>query len=158
MPKTGRKKGKGRKGKTEEEDIIRQQKVEEVKRRFDYLYEIYDPDDSGAIPEEHFGNFVRSLGLYPTNAKLKELSSICREEEGQAFFNAQKLETELIPLVIEAMLEPNSELAAPSEEMLLMALKSLDVEHKGHLTEGDFRTILSSNGEKLDPVELQPAV
>jgi Ca2+-binding EF-hand superfamily protein len=64
----------------------------------------------------------------------------------------------LAPLIVDAMLDPTSELAPPSEEQLLIALHSLDLEHKGHLTEGDFRMLLSNNGEKLDPDELEPAV
>jgi Ca2+-binding EF-hand superfamily protein len=83
---------------------------------------------------------------------------LVKDEEAPNCYFAPKLEEVLTPLVIEAMLNPTSDLAAPSEDALLLALKSLDIEHKGHLTEGDFRTILSNNGEKLDPDELEPAV
>lgn len=157
MPKGKGKKGKG-KGNKEENNVFFEQKKAQVKEMLKTLYAIYDPDETETIKEEDFNDFVRSLGLYPTNAKLKEIAAQCREDETNTFFNCPKLESVLIPLVIDAMINPNSELAPPSEEKLLLALKSLDLEHKGHLTEGDFRTILSSNGEKLDPDELDPAV
>lgn len=153
---------KGKKGKQGEEENLRKQKIPEVLARFEELYTVYSTaekdDPQEVITEEDFPHFVRSLGIYPTNAKLREIAEQCREEEGATCFFGQKLEEVLTPLVIEAMLNPTSELAPPSEEQLLLALKSLDLEHKGHLTEGDFRTLLSNNGEKLDPDELEPAV
>lgn len=153
------KKGKGaKKGRLEEEENLRKSKLPEVLQRFNYLYEIYDQEATGSISEEDFPYFVRSLGLCPTNAKLRELADQCRDNEGDSFYPTQRMESVLTPLVVEVMLNPNSELAPPSEEQLRMALKSLDLEHKGHLTEGDFRTLLSNNGEKFDPDELEPAV
>lgn len=160
MPKSSKKsskKGKN-KAKTEEEELIRQQKADTVIERFKTLYQIYDQDETGSIGEDDFGDFVRSLGLYPTNAKLKELADECKEEGADGCYPTTKLESVLAPLVVEAILNPTSELAPPSEEQLLLALKSLDLDHKGHLAEGDFRTLLSTNGEKLDPEELEPAV
>lgn len=154
-PKKGK---KGKKGNKEEEELIKQQHAGEVIERFKSLYEVYDPDATGTINDDDFGDFVRSLGLFPTNAKLKELSAMCREDESETYYNCSKLEQVLAPLVIEAMLIPTSDLAPPTEEQLILALKSLDSDHKGHLTEGDFRTLLSSNGEKLDPDEIEPAV
>lgn len=152
------KKGKGKgKGKQEEEDAIRLSYEPEVIKRFQTLYEIYDEDDTESIKEEDFNFFVRSLGLCPTNAKLKELAAQCREDESQTFFTRQKLEEVLKPLVIESIVNPEFELSPPTEEQLILALKSLDLEHHGHLKEGDFRTILSSNGEKFDPDELDKA-
>ena len=59
------------------------------------------------------------------------MASQCKEEEGQNFFSSNKLETILVPLVIDSLLIPNSELAPPTEEQLILALKSLDIEHKG---------------------------
>lgn len=152
-----KKKGKA-KGRLEEEENLRKSKLPEVLKRFNYLYEIYDQEATGSISEEDFPYFVRSLGLCPTNAKLHELADQCRENEGDLLYSIQRMESVLTPLVIEVMLNPNSELAPPSEEQLKMALRSLDLEHKGHLTEGDFRTLLSNNGEKFDPDELEPAV
>lgn len=159
MPAKGKGKGgRARKARLEEEEHLRQQKIPEVRARFDTLLDIYDPEVNGYINEEDFPDFIRSLGLYPTNAKLHDIASQCREEEGANFFTVTKLEEVLTPLIIDSMLNPTSELAPPTEEQLLLALKSLDLEHKGHLTEGDFRTLLSNNGEKLDPDELEPAV
>lgn len=157
MPAKKGKKG-AKKGRLEEEENLRKQKLPEVLRRFNYLYEIYDQEATGSISEEDFPYFVRSLGLCPTNAKLRELANQCRANEGDADYKIVKIEEVLTPLVVEVLLNPNSELAPPSEEQLRTALRSLDLEHKGHLTEGDFRTLLSSNGEKLDPDELEPAV
>ncbi|OHT08825.1 EF hand family protein [Tritrichomonas foetus] len=157
MPAKG-KGAKAKKARLEEEENLRKQKLPEVLQRFNYLYEIYDQEALGTISEEDFPFFVRSLGLYPTNAKLRELGDQCREKDGDAFYANNKLEAVLTPLVVEVLLNPNHELAPPSEEQLKLALKSLDLEHKGHLTEGDFRTLLSNNGEKLDPDELEPAV
>jgi Ca2+-binding EF-hand superfamily protein len=158
----GKKGARARKAKLEEEEALRKQKIPEVMARFSYLYGIYSvaekDEEHEVISEEDFPQFVRSLGLFPTNAKLREIGDLCREEEGASCYYAPKLEAVLAPLVIDAMLNPNSELAPPSEDVLLTALKSLDLEHKGHLTEGDFRTLLSNNGEKLDPDELEPAV
>ena len=149
---------KGAKGRLEEEDQLRKQKLPEVLKRFNYLYEIYDQEGLGTISEEDFPFFVRSLGLCPTNAKLAELADQCREKEGDTFYVNNRLESVLTPLIVEVLLNPNNELAPPSEEQLKLALQSLDLEHKGHLTEGDFRTLLSNNAEKLDPDELEPAV
>jgi Ca2+-binding EF-hand superfamily protein len=163
MPgKKGKAAGRSKKAKQEEEEALRKEKVPEVRARFESLYPVYDvaekDDQHEIISEDDFPHFVRSLGLYPTNARLREIADLCREEEGAGCFLGPKLEEILTPLVIEAMLNPASDLAPPSEEQLLLALKSLDLEHKGHLTEGDFRTLLSNSGEKLDPDELEPAV
>lgn len=163
MPaKKGKKGAKARRAKQEEEENFRKAKIPEVMKRFEALYNIYSiaekDDTQEVISEEDFPHFVRSLGIYPTNARLKEIADQCREEEGATCFLGQKLEEVLTPLIIDAMLNPTSELAPPSEEQLLMALKSLDLEHKGHLTEGDFRTLLANNGEKFEPDELEPAV
>jgi Ca2+-binding EF-hand superfamily protein len=162
MPGKKKGKGKSKKAKQEEEDALRRQKIPEVRARFEALYNIYSiaekDDPQEIISEEDFPHFARSLGIYPTNARLREIADLCREEDaGNAFFGP-KLEEVLTPLVIEAMLNPTSDLAPPTEEQLLVSLKSLDLEHKGHLTEGDFRTLLSNNGEKLDPDEIEPAV
>jgi Ca2+-binding EF-hand superfamily protein len=154
--------GKTKKAKQEEEEALRRQKAPQVRARFDSLYTVYsiaekdDPHD--IISEEEWPHFVRSLGLCPTNAQLREITEKCKDDEAPNCFFAPKIEEVLTPLVIEAMLNPTSDFAPPSEETLLLALRSLDIEHKGHLTEGDFRTLLSNNGEKLDPDELEPAV
>jgi Ca2+-binding EF-hand superfamily protein len=154
--------GKAKKARLEEEEALKRQKAPEVRARFDNLYSVYsiaekdDPHD--IISEEDLPHFIRSLGLYPTNARLREITELLKDEEAPNCYFAPKLEEVLTPLVIEAMLNPASDLAAPSEDALMLALKSLDIEHKGHLTEGDFRTLLSNNGEKLDPDELEPAV
>jgi Ca2+-binding EF-hand superfamily protein len=157
-----KKAGKSKKAKQEEEEALRKSKVPEIRTRFETLYEIYSiaekDDPHEIISEEDFPHFARSLGLYPSNARLREIADQCRDEDGGNCYYAPKLEEVLIPLVVEAMLNPTSDLAPPSEEQLLLALKSLDLEHKGHLTEGDFRTLLANNGEKLDPDELEPAV
>ena len=153
-----KKKAKGAKLRLEEEENLRKQKLPEVLKRFNFLYEIYDQEATGSISDEDFPYFVRSLGLCPTNAKLRELADQCRDSDGNSFYSTSRMEAVLTPLVVEVMLNPNSELAPPSEEQLKLALRSLDLEHKGHLTEGDFRTLLSNNGEKLDPDELEPAV
>ncbi|KAH0795006.1 EF hand family protein [Histomonas meleagridis] len=156
-PKKKGKKTRIRKAKLEEEERIKSQNLPEVRKRFEYLYSIYDSDDTGSINEEDFPNFVRSLGLYATNAQINKLSNLCKEEENGAYYPSSKLEEVLTPLIIDAMLNPSSDYAAPSEEQLALALKSLDLEHKGHLTESDFRTIMSNNGEKLDSDELEQA-
>lgn len=151
------KKGKG-KGKKDEEDQIRNSLIPEVQRRFTYLFEIYDIEKLGTIAAEDFPDFVRSLGLCPTNAKMNELADLCREKEGDDYFVNSFIEQHLTPLVIDVMVNPNNELAPPKDELLTLALKSLDLEHKGHLTEGDFRTTLANNGEALDPDEIDPAL
>lgn len=152
------KKGKGKgKGKKEEEDQIRESLIPEVRKRFTYLFEIYDPENQGIILAEDFPDLVRSLGLCPTNAKMQELADLCRDKPGVDFEN-NLVEQNLTPLVIDVMVNPNHELAPPSNELLTLALKSLDIEHKGHLTEGDFRTQLASNGEALNPEEIEPAL
>jgi Ca2+-binding EF-hand superfamily protein len=160
--KKAKRAARGKKGKLEEEDAVRKQKVPEVRQRFDSLYPVYsvaEKDDAHeVISEEDFPHFVRSLGIYPTNAKLREIAELCKDEEAPGCFLAPKLEEVLTPLVIEALVNPTSELAPPSEEQLSIALKSLDLEHKGHLTEGDFRTLLSNSGEELDADELDSAV
>ena len=157
MPKK-RKGAKAKKARMEEEENLKKQKLPEVLQRFNFLYEIYDQEALGTISEDDFPFFVRSLGLFPSNAKLKELADQCREKEDDQFFVNSKLEEVLTPLVIDVLLNPNSELAPPSEELLQKALLSLDLEHKGHLTEADFRAILANNGEKFDPDELEPTL
>lgn len=152
-----KKKGKS-KAKAEEEELIRQQHVDGVRARFESLYDVYDPDDAGSINDEDFADFVRSLGLYPTNERLNELAHQCKDDETLTFFTTAKLEEVLIPLVIDAILNPTSDMAPPAEDEVMMALRSLDLEHKGHLTEGDFRTLLTNHGERLDPDELERAV
>jgi Ca2+-binding EF-hand superfamily protein len=157
-----KKSGKAKKAKLEEEEALRKQKAPIVRERFDNLYAVYSiaekDDPHEIISEEDLPHFIRSLGIYPTNARLREIIELVKDEEAPNCYFAPKLEEVLTPLIIEAMLNPTSDLAPPSEEALLLALKSLDLEHKGHLTEGDFRTLLSNNGEKLDPDELEPAV
>lgn len=153
--KKGKNKGKGKK---EEEEQIRNGLIPEVQKRFTYLFEIYDFDKRGTIAAEDFPDLVRSLGLCPTNAKMNELANLCRENEGDDFFVNSLIEQNLTSLVIDVMTNPNHELAPPSDELLTLALKSLDLEHKGHLTEGDFRTTLTNNGEVFDPEEIDPAL
>lgn len=153
--KKGKNKGKGKK---EEEEQIRNGLIPEVHQRFTYLFEIYDFEKLGTIAAEDFPDLVRSLGLCPTNAKMNELADLCREKEGDDYFINSYIEQHLTPLVIDVMVNPNHELAPPSNELLTMALKSLDLEHKGHLTEGDFRTTLTNNGEAFNPDEIDPAL
>jgi Ca2+-binding EF-hand superfamily protein len=154
--------GKAKKAKQEEEEALRKQKAPLVRERFDKIYAVYSiaekDDPHEIISEDDIPHFIRSLGIYPTNTRLREIIESVKDEEAPTCFFGPKLEEVLTPLIIEAMLNPTSELAAPSEEALQVALKSLDLEHKGHLTEGDFRTLLSNNAEKLDPDELEPAV
>jgi Ca2+-binding EF-hand superfamily protein len=159
MPAKG--KGKSKKAKTEEEEAMKRKKIPEVQKRFQTLYSVYsvtEDDGRNVIGEEDFPYFVRSLGIFPTNEKLHEIAEQCKNEEMPNCYLTSKVEEVLTPLVIEAMLNPSSDLAPPSEDLIMLALKSLDLNHKGHLTEGDFRTLLSNNGEKLDPDELEPAV
>lgn len=144
--------------KKDDEDRIRKDLLPEVAQRFTYLYEIYDQENLGTIAEEDFPALVRSLGLCPTNAKMSELSEICKENKEDYFFVNSRLEEILTPLVLDVMLNPNHELAPPSDELLKLALQTLDLEKKGHLTEGDYRTVLSNNGEKLDPDEIEPGL
>jgi Ca2+-binding EF-hand superfamily protein len=153
--KKGKRAARSKKARLEEEEALRKQKAPEVRQRFDSLYPVYSvaekEDAHKTISEEDFPHFVRSLGIYPANAKLREIVERCRDEEAPGVFLAPKVEEVLASLIIDAMLDPTSELAPPSEEQLLIALHSLDLEHKGHVTEGDFRMLLSNNGEKLEP-------
>ena len=153
------KKGKGkRNARQEEEDAIRLSYEPEATKRFEKLFTIYDPDETDSIKDEDFNFFVRALGLYPTNSKLKELAAQCREDDSQSYFTRAKLVEVLRPLLIETFVNPTFELSAPSEEQLILALQSLDSQHQGHLTDGEFRTALSGGGERFDPEELEDAV
>ena len=153
------KKGKGKgKAKQEEEDAIRLSYEPQATKRFEKLFAIYDPDETDSIKDDDFNFFVRALGLYPSNAKLKELAAQCRDDETQAYYTRAKLVEVLRPLLIETFVNPTHELSAPSEEQLILALQSLDSQHQGHLTDGEFRTALSGGGERFDPEELEDAV
>ena len=157
-------KGKAKKALGEKEEQIRKSKEGEVKQRFATLFAIYDneytesTEENGRIQESDFPDFVRSLGICPTEAKMKELAEQCKHEDYEGEYLEHNLKEVLTPCIIDALLVPTSEYAPPSIEQLMSALQSLDLEHKGHLTEGDFRTLLSSNGDKLIPEELDPAV
>ena len=151
------KKRSGKKN-NEREELVRKSKIPEAQRRFTYLFEIYDHDHLGTISADDFPVFVRALGLSPTNAKMEDLAAACRENSGDDFFLNSRVEAVLTPIVIDVMLNPNHELAPPSDELLQLALKALDLEHKGHLTESDFRAIIGANAEKMDGEEIEDAI
>ncbi|MBA0651408.1 hypothetical protein Goklo_018737 [Gossypium klotzschianum] len=103
-------------------------------------FTLFDTDSDGKIAPTELGVLMRSLGGNPTQAQLKE---IVAQEKLIAPFDFSRFLR-----LIEKHLKTE-----PFEQQLRDAFKVLDKEATGFILVSDLKHILTSVGEKLEPME-----
>lgn len=117
--------------------------IEECTEVFD-LFDFWDGRD-GLVDAAKVGDFLRCLGLNPTEEQVLKSGGVSKMGEKQ-----YKLD-ELMPIYQEVMLSKSSGTAAEFTE----AFKTFDREGQGFVSSAELRHCLSAMGDRLNDEELE---
>lgn len=105
-------------------------------------FHVFDPHDSGVIPNRKMGNVLRSLGQFPTEAELYDIiDEIDVEGEGEIKYPD-----------FEAMIVKRVE-ATYKDESLRAAFKLFDRDEDGFISQAELRTVMFNLGERCTEEE-----
>jgi len=116
---------------------------EKKKARYQECFNYNDKKGKGTIESKDLGLVMRSLGLNPTEAELKDFTT----EAGATLTFDQFLKYATKPLKTN-----------PSEEEMREAFKVFDKDGQGFLSAAELRHIMTNLGERLSKEELEEMI
>ncbi|XP_006819032.1 calmodulin-like [Saccoglossus kowalevskii] len=126
-----------------EEEAVTPEELAEFKEAFS----MFDKNGDGAITREELGIVMRSLGMNPTEAELKDMiSDVDENGNGTIEFNE----------FIEMMIRKKQEL--DPEEELREAFKVFDRDGNGLISAAELRYVMVNLGEKLTDGEVDEMI
>eukprot|EP00736_Rhodelphis_marinus_P001243 Rmarinus@m.16562 len=125
-----------------EEDALHQR----VKAAFD----LFDRQKKGVCDVREVGTIVRSLGINPTEAKLRELINEIVDDEPTGFVQFEKFESMMVPVLKQVQQgNPAQEFVRHSEGVILQAFRLFDPEETGFIDAEQLKDLLMSKGEQF---------
>jgi len=121
--------------------------TEEAIKEFREAFSLFDKDNDGTITTEELGVVMRSMGLNPSEAELKQM--ICEvdaDENGSIDF------AEFVTLMARKMSNTNR------DSEIMEAFKVFDRDGNGKISADELKSIMSSLGEKLSDEEIQQMI
>jgi Ca2+-binding EF-hand superfamily protein len=111
-------------------------------------FSLFDKDGKGMCDVREIGTIVRHLGICPTEIELRDLITECEEEEPTGFIRFERFERMMSRVLLE------NQYPRDSEEKLLRAFRTLDVQNNGYVEAEKIKTLLTTHGERFSQEEI----
>ncbi|XP_013416114.1 EF-hand calcium-binding domain-containing protein 2 [Lingula anatina] len=123
--------------------------IADVQKRITDAFDIFDHESNKTVDVREVGTIVRSLGCCPSEAELHDMLEEIEEEEPTGYIRFEKFLAMMTHVLMERRYKPSP------EDIILKALMTLDVEHKGHLTQEEITKYMTTEGEPFTPEEME---
>ena len=111
-------------------------------------FSLFDKDGKGMCDVREIGTIVRHLGICPTEIELRDLITECEEEEPTGFIRFERFERMMSRVLLD------NQYPRDSEEKLLRAFRTLDVQNNGYVEAEKIKTLLTTHGERFSQEEI----
>lgn len=110
-------------------------------------FALFDVDGNGMISTKELGDVLKSMGVNPTRAELMDMiSEVDTDQNGEIDFD------EFCLMMAKRMVSETE------DEEIVKAFKMFDRRGVGFITADDFRTVMTSLGDKLSEDEAEAII
>merc|ERR1719217_1487157 len=126
-------------------EVIRKR---EITKAIKEGFALFDRDGQGKCDVREIGTIVRHLGICPTEIELRDMILEIEEEEPTGFIRFEKFQRMMSRVLLE------NQYPRDSEDKLLRAFRTLDVDNKGYIEAEKLRNLLTTHGERFSQEEI----
>mmetsp|Transcript_34642 Transcript_34642/g.54089 ORF Transcript_34642/g.54089 Transcript_34642/m.54089 type:complete len:161 (+) Transcript_34642:352-834(+) len=123
----------------------------ELKKKIKDAFQVFDREGRNACDVREVGTIIRSLSIYPSEKQLQRWIHEIEEEEPTGFIVYDKFEALAVRLCTEEAMSNKRN----TEDEILQAFKTLDVDNKGYLEADELQRLMTSYVEKFSAEEVK---
>ncbi|KAI9188112.1 hypothetical protein H9P43_002503 [Blastocladiella emersonii ATCC 22665] len=134
------------------EGVVVDEKQVPLYNKVKSIFKVFDKSNSGSCDIREAGTILRALGVYPTEAKLKELIMAIMDSTQPTIMTFEQFIKVTWPLI------STRSFAADSDDLLYRAFLTIDKDNRGYIDVDQLKNLMQTLGEPMTAEEMEEMV